>query len=87
MLLDSIEAPNKSMKKATHQNIENSIEEIFANKACDHQLDECPIMLDEVKALKNAFSFFWIHRLRFRIGSDKNNTDEPEEIQVTNNVD
>ncbi|MDR3274377.1 MAG: HDIG domain-containing protein [Puniceicoccales bacterium] len=77
MLADSIEAASRSMKKVTHQSIENLIEEVFASKARDHQLDECPITLDEVKALKKAFSFSMIHILHSRISHAKNRTDEP----------
>jgi membrane-associated HD superfamily phosphohydrolase len=76
MLADSIEAASRSMKKATHQSLENLIEEVFANKARDHQLDECPITLDDVKALKKAFAFSLIHMFHSRISYSKNKTDD-----------
>lgn len=74
MLSDSIEAASRSLKKVTHQNIENLIESIFAGKISDHQLDECPITLDELRKLKKSFSFTLLSMLHSRIsynnGSD-----------------
>nr|MDE6431964.1 HDIG domain-containing protein [Opitutales bacterium] len=74
MLSDSIEAASRSLKKITHQNIENLIESIFAGKISDHQLDECPITIDELRSLKKAFSFTLLSMLHSRIsynnGSD-----------------
>jgi membrane-associated HD superfamily phosphohydrolase len=71
MLADSIEAGSRSLKKATHQNMKNSIEAIFLKKTSDHQLDECSIALDEVKSLKRAFTFALVHMLHSRINSSK----------------
>jgi putative nucleotidyltransferase with HDIG domain len=71
MLADSIEAASRSLRKVTHQNIENLIEEIFLKKTSDHQLDECSITLDELKSLKRAFTFTLVHMLHSRINSSK----------------
>ncbi|MDR2721119.1 MAG: HDIG domain-containing protein [Puniceicoccales bacterium] len=71
MLADSIEAASRGIKKVTHQNIENLIEEIFLKKTSDHQLDECPITLGELKSLKKAFTFTLVHMLHSRINSGK----------------
>lgn len=73
MLSDSIEAASRSLKKITHQNIENLIENIFANKIADHQLDECPITLDELRNLKKAFSFILLSMLHSRISYNSSN--------------
>ena len=67
MLSDSIEAASRSLKKITHQNIEKLIDSIFAGKISDHQLDECPITLDEIRSLKKAFSFTLLGMLHSRI--------------------
>ncbi len=73
MLSDSIEAASRSLKKITHQNIENLVETIFANKISDHQLDECPITLDELRSLKKAFSFTLLSILHTRISYNNSN--------------
>lgn len=72
MLSDSIEAASRSLKKVTHQNIENLVDIIFFNKISDHQLDECPITLDELRTLKKAFSFTLLSMLHSRINYSNN---------------
>ncbi|MDR0679915.1 MAG: HDIG domain-containing protein [Puniceicoccales bacterium] len=78
MLADSIEAASRSMKKVTHQSIENLVNEIFENKIQDHQLEECPITLDELKTLKKAFLFTMTHMLHSRVSYGKVKVDESE---------
>ncbi|MDR0595090.1 MAG: HDIG domain-containing protein [Puniceicoccales bacterium] len=75
MLADSIEAASRSMKKVTHQSIENLVDEIFENKIQDHQLEECPITLDELKVLKKAFLFTMTHVFHSRVSYSKVKTD------------
>jgi putative nucleotidyltransferase with HDIG domain len=71
MLADSIEAASRGMKKVTHQSIESLVEEVFLRKTSDHQLDDCPITLDELKSLKESFSFTLLHMLHSRINYGK----------------
>ncbi|MDR1255805.1 MAG: HDIG domain-containing protein [Puniceicoccales bacterium] len=76
MLADSIEAASRSLKKVTHQSIESLVEEVFESKSRDHQLDECPITLNELKALKKAFSFTMMHMFHSRVSYGKIRADE-----------
>ena len=67
MLADSIEAASRSMKRVTHQGIENLINAIFAIKLNDHQLDECPITFDEIRDLKKVFASVMLAMMHSRI--------------------
>ncbi|MDR3144367.1 MAG: HDIG domain-containing protein [Puniceicoccales bacterium] len=67
MLSDSIEAASRSMKRVTHQAIENLVNVIFSIKLNDHQFDECAITFDEIRDLKRAFSSVVLSMMHSRI--------------------
>lgn len=67
MLADSIEAASRSMKRITHQAIENLVNTIFDMKLSDHQLDECPVTFDEIRDMKKAFAFTVLSMMHSRI--------------------
>jgi membrane-associated HD superfamily phosphohydrolase len=67
MLADSIEAASRSMRRVTHQAIENLVNVIFSIKLNDHQFDECAITFDEIRDLKRAFASVVLAMMHSRI--------------------
>ena len=55
MLADSVEATVRSMKKVTHTKITEIVEQIIRSKVLDNQLSECPLTLQEIECVKQAF--------------------------------
>ncbi len=55
MLADSVEAAVRSLEKPTPNKIENLVDKIFHDKIDDDQLDECPLSLREIDAIKETF--------------------------------
>ena len=74
MLADSIEAASRSMKRITHQAIENLVNTIFDMKLGDHQLDECPITFDEIRDMKKAFALTVLSMMHSRISYSINSS-------------
>lgn len=72
MLADSIEAASRSMKRITHQAIENLVNTIFDIKLRDHQLDECPITFEEIRDMKKAFALTVLSMMHSRISYSLN---------------
>ena len=64
---DSVEAASRTLKKASSTSIEELIESIFQEKLDDHQLDECPLTLQEIQLLKESFAFTLLNMLHARI--------------------
>jgi putative nucleotidyltransferase with HDIG domain len=67
MLADSMEAASRTMKRVTPQTIEALVDNIFDIKLNDHQLDECPIALNEVRKLKKVFASVMLAMMHARI--------------------
>jgi len=55
MLADGIEAASRSMEKPTMQKLEALIDRMIQEKINDNQLDECPLTLQEIEMIKQAF--------------------------------
>ena len=64
---DSVEAASRSLKKATPQSIKELIEHIFTERLKGHQLDECPITLEDINKIKKSFNFSLLNMLHSRI--------------------
>ncbi|MDR0693563.1 MAG: HDIG domain-containing protein [Puniceicoccales bacterium] len=67
MLSDSIEAGSRSLKRITHQSIEDLVNMVFDIKLNDHQLDECPITFDEIRELRKIFASIMLSMMHSRI--------------------
>ena len=55
MMADSIEAASRSLKRVTRQTVEDLVNEIFNSKLADHQLDECPVTINEISKMREEF--------------------------------
>lgn len=64
---DSVEAASRSLRKITPQSIDELIDKIFEDKIADDQLSECPLTFEEIKKLRNSFSFTLLNTLHSRI--------------------
>lgn len=56
MLADSVEAASRTIYKKTPERIEKMIKEIIKQKLDDHQLEEAPITLSDLKKIERAFT-------------------------------
>ncbi|MDR1401428.1 MAG: HDIG domain-containing protein [Puniceicoccales bacterium] len=80
MLADSVEAASRTMKRITHQAIESLVNNIFAIKLNDHQLDECPITFNEIRELKKIFTSVILSMMHSRISynfAEESSANEP----------
>lgn len=66
-LADSIEAASRSLKKVNLNTINELIDSICNEKFYEHQMDECPITVHQVKLLKQSFAFTLLNMLHSRI--------------------
>lgn len=71
MLADAIESASRSLEKPTPQRIESLVHEIIDKKMIDHQLDECPLSLQEICILKENFTLTLKSMLHGRISYPK----------------
>lgn len=71
MLADAIESASRSLEKPTPQKIEGLVHEIIDKKIMDHQLDDCPLSLQEICLLKENFTQTVKNILHVRISYPK----------------
>lgn len=64
---DSIEASSRSLKKVNHQSLTELIDTIFEERMAEHQLDECPLTLAEIHAIKESFTFTLLNTFHARL--------------------
>lgn len=54
-LADSIESASRSLERPTAQRIEDLVNDIIDARIADHQLDECPLTLEEIRRIGASF--------------------------------
>lgn len=64
---DAVEAASRSLRKITPQSIDELIDNIFEDRIADDQLSECPLTFEEIKKIRNSFSFALLNTLHSRI--------------------
>jgi len=64
---DAVEAASRSLRKITPQSIDELIDDIFEDRIADDQLSECPLTFEEIKKIRNSFSFALLNTLHSRI--------------------
>ena len=64
---DAVEAASRSLRKITPQSIDELIDKIFEDRIADDQLSECPLTFEEIKKIRNSFSFALLNTLHSRI--------------------
>ncbi|MES2309984.1 MAG: HDIG domain-containing metalloprotein, partial [Verrucomicrobiota bacterium] len=71
MLADSIESASRSLEKPNTQRIESLVKEIVDHKMLNHQLDDCPLSLQEISLIKESFTQTLKSMLHARISYPK----------------
>ncbi|MCZ6673787.1 MAG: HDIG domain-containing protein [Verrucomicrobia bacterium] len=64
---DAVEAASRSLRKISPQSIDELIDKIFEDRIADDQLSECPLTFEEIKKIRNSFSFALLNTLHSRI--------------------
>jgi hypothetical protein len=75
-LADCVEAASRSLRKVTPQSVEELIESIINDRIEDHQLDDSPITILELKKIKESFTFTLLNMLHSRLSYPSH--EEPE---------
>jgi putative nucleotidyltransferase with HDIG domain len=70
-LADSVEAASRSLEKPTPQRIDDMVDQIVAHKISDHQLDECNLTMNEIRAVADAMATTVKNMLHTRISYAK----------------
>ncbi len=82
-LADAVESASRSMERPTPQRIEDLIQGIIDSRIGEHQLDEAPLTLDEIRKIAESFRFTLINMLHARIAYPaKRDEKEPSTITV-----
>jgi membrane-associated HD superfamily phosphohydrolase len=66
-LADCVEAASRSLRKVTPQSVEELIETIINDRIEDHQLDDSPITILELKRIKESFTVTLLNMLHSRM--------------------
>jgi cyclic-di-AMP phosphodiesterase PgpH len=66
-LADCVEAASRSLRKVTPQSVEELIETIINDRIEDHQLEDSPITLLELKRIKGSFTITLLNMLHSRM--------------------
>ncbi len=77
-LADCVEAASRSLRKVTPQSVEELIESIINDRIEDHQLDDSPITILELKRIKESFTFTLLNMLHSRLSYNA-----PEEAEAS----
>ncbi|MCC5808340.1 MAG: HDIG domain-containing protein [Opitutales bacterium] len=67
MLADSVEAAGRCLRKVTPQSIDELLEKIFQQRLEDSQLDDAPLTIRDLAAVRESFSFTLLNMLHARI--------------------
>ena len=67
MLADGVEAATRSLRRVTPQHLGELIDQIFANRQEDGQLDGAPLTFAELSQIKSSFTFTMLNMLHGRV--------------------
>ena len=70
-IADAVEAASRSLEKPTAQRIEDLVNEIVAHKISTHQLDECHLTMNEIRAAAEAMAITVKNMMHTRIAYAK----------------
>lgn len=66
-LADAVESASRSMERPTPQRIEDLVHTIIEKRLAEHQLDECPLTMADIRKVAESFRFSLINMLHSRI--------------------
>jgi hypothetical protein len=67
MLADGVEAATRSLRRVTPQHLGELIDQIFASRLDDGQLDDAPLTLAELGQIKSSLAFTLLNMLHARV--------------------
>jgi putative nucleotidyltransferase with HDIG domain len=83
-IADAVEAASRSLEKPTPQRIEDLVNEIVAHKIADHQLDDCHLTMNEIRAVAEAMAATVKNMMHTRISyARKDKTSASTVVQST----
>ncbi len=81
-LADSVESASRSMERPTPQRIEDLINDIIDARISEHQLDDCPLTLAEIRKAAESFRFTLVNMLHARIAYPSKRDKEASGVHV-----
>jgi putative nucleotidyltransferase with HDIG domain len=83
-LADSIESASRSIERPTAQRIDDLVTDIIDGRIADHQLDECPLTLDELRRIGESLRTTLASMMHSRVAypSARRETKEPRDAAV-----
>lgn len=84
-LADAIESASRSLDRPTPQRIEDLVREIVESRIAEHQLDEAPLTLQEIRRIADSFVFTLVNMMHARIAYPKHQG-SPEEKREEKSV-
>lgn len=66
-LADSIESASRSMERPTAQRLDDLVHDIIDARIVDHQLDECPLTLDEIRRVGETLRTTLVSMMHTRV--------------------
>lgn len=70
-LADSVESASRSLERPTPQRIADMIQGIIDSRIEDHQLDECPLTLDELNRVAQSLKSTLVNMMHSRVAYPK----------------
>jgi membrane-associated HD superfamily phosphohydrolase len=82
-LADAVESASRSMERPTHQRIEDLVNSLIDNRIAEHQLDESPLTMAEIRRVAESFRFTLMNMLHSRIAypSKREEKDPPSSVR------
>ncbi len=80
-LADSIESASRSIERPTAQRIDDLVSDIVDSRIAGHQLDECPLTLDEIRRIGESFRSTLASMMHSRVAYPaRRETKEPKDV-------
>lgn len=78
-LADSIESASRSIERPTPQRIEELVNDMIDSRISDHQLDDCPLTLAEIRRIGESFRSTLGSMMHSRVAYPRRQQREPKE--------
>ena len=82
-LADSVESASRSIERPTAQRIEDLVNDLIDKRIADHQLDECPLTLDEIRRIGESFRTTLASMMHSRVAypaASRRDNKEPKDV-------
>jgi len=85
-LADAVESASRSMERPTHQRIEDLVNTLIDNRIAEHQLDESPLTMAEIRRVAESFRFTLVNMLHARIAYPTTKREEKDPASTSRRV-